>query len=457
MDFPTIQPTTNQLTLELGTEQEEVVTVTIPKDVGVNKADVYLLSDTTNSMRDFLNVVKAEANNIVGASFGDADVAFGVGNYRDLPRWDPPFVHQCDPTTDTSKAAEEIQNWTNGTGVDLPEAQFYALHKLAEAPEGPEIGWRSNSKRIVVWFGDAPGHDPICQAMSGLDVDITEASVQARLVEQGITVIAISFRGSGLDGDPTRGANSNWNECGIGGEVGQASRIAAATGGKHVTDIDADEIVQTIIDLIDATIKDISEVKLVPTADIAPFVGSITPASFTNLPGEEEHVLEFKVVCQGVNPCANQDAMHAGAMDAVADGATIASQSVQVTVPACNPNRLTRFILVNAETNEDIRVIEENDILDLSALPAALNVRVESGDAVNSVNFSMTPHNTNLKGQENQRPFSLFGDTGPNGNNFNAGSFENGTHSINATPFSEILAQGDQGEALSVTFEVING
>jgi len=32
-----------------------------------------------------------------------------------------------------------------------------------------------------VIFGDAPGHDPICAAISGLDHDITEESVTAKL------------------------------------------------------------------------------------------------------------------------------------------------------------------------------------------------------------------------------------------------------------------------------------
>ena len=58
-----------------------------------------------------------------------------------------------------------------------------------------------------------------------------------------------------------------------------------------------------------------------------------------------------------------------GQFDAIADGANITSQAVRITVPACNPNRLTQFILVNADTNEDIRVIEDGDTLDLSTLP----------------------------------------------------------------------------------------
>lgn len=436
----TINPTSNDLVLEIGSEEEQTVTVTIPPSVGVNKADVYLLADTTGSMASILNAVKSGANDIVGAPYAGIDIAFGAGNYRDFSDMNPPFVQQLNPTTANSDVTAAIQTWNAGGGGDFPESQLFALHSLAEVPEGSAIGWRRDSKRIIVWFGDAPGHDPIPKEQSGLSEDITTESVISRLAEQGITVIAISVERNSLD--------NNGN---------QATRITEATGGKHVKGINSSEIVDTIINLIDEAIKDIGEVRLEPTSDVAPFVASISPASFKNLPGEENHVLNFTVKCQGVDPCADDEAVHTGAFDAIADGANIASQSVRITVPACNPNRLTQFILVNADTNEDIRVIEEGDIFDMSILPAALNIRVVPGDAVASVTFNLTPHNQHVRGEENMRPFSLFGDTGEDGSNFNAGSFANGPHSLTASPFSELRAQGEAGESLSVNFQVING
>ena len=454
LNASTINPTTNNLVLALGTEETEVVTVTIPKQVGVNKADVYLLADTTGSMGSIVEAVKAGANEIIGRSFEGVDVAFGVGNYRDFPDTKPPFIHQAAPTTDKEVATQAIQNWSVAGGGDHSEGQLYALNALATEASDSDIGWRSDSKRIIVWFGDAPGHDPICQAMSGLDFDITEALVRARLVEEEITVIAISVSGNGLDANPMANASSYRGICEIGGSAGQATRIADETGGKHVTGINPDEIVNTIIELVEAAIKDVGEVKLVPSADIAPFVASITPPSFTNLPGEEEHVLTFTVNCHGVQPCAEDEVVIDGAMHAVADGATIATQTVQVSVPKCDPLRLTRFILVNAETNEDIRILLDNDTLDMSTLPSALNVRVEAGDAVQCVEFNTDPRHDQQSNQENLRPFSLFGDTSEG---FNAGSFENGTHSLRATPFSERRARGEQGNPLSISINVING
>lgn len=451
----TISPSSNDMVLAAGTEHpEEVITVTIPPSTGVNKADVYLLADTTGSMGSIVGALKAGANRIIGSPFTGVDIAFGVGNYKDLPKTNPPFINQTAPTTNKSEAISQIQQWHVEGGGDRAEAQLFALNALAESPEGPAIGWRKDSKRIIVWFGDQPGHDPICKAMSGLDEDITEASVRARLTEEDITVIAISTNGRGLDADPSRISQDYARVCAIGGSEGQATRIASETGGTHVTGIRPDQIVDTIIELVEAAVQDVGEVKLVPSPAIAPFVEAISPVSFKDLAGDEEHVLHFTVKCRGALPCETEDKIMIGAMDAIADGANIASQSVQITVPACNPLRLTRFVLVDAETNEDIRVLAENDILDMSTLPSALNVRVEAGDAVQSVRFALAPEHAQLQVEENLRPYSLFGDIG---DDYNHGSFANGNHTITAVPFSEFRAEGEQGAPLSVSIQVING
>src|SRR3989304_1114398 len=93
-------------------------------------------------------------------------------------------------------------------------------------------GWRRGPQPIVVWFGDAAGHDPICTAISGYPTNITEASVIADLnISPKITVLAISVATPGLDDDPIASSFS-YTVCGTpGGAPGQATRIAAATPG----------------------------------------------------------------------------------------------------------------------------------------------------------------------------------------------------------------------------------
>jgi hypothetical protein len=126
----TIDPTTNDLVLELGETETEIVTVRIPAMAGVAKADVYLLADTTGSMGPVIAAVQAGANAIVGANYGAVDIAFGVGNYRDLPGTNPPFVHQLNPDTNAANVVAAINAWVVGGGGDQSEGQLYALHIL---------------------------------------------------------------------------------------------------------------------------------------------------------------------------------------------------------------------------------------------------------------------------------------------------------------------------------------
>ena len=73
-------------------------------------------------------------------------------------------------------------------------------------PSSPTTGWTAGSDKFIVWFGDAPSHDPA--------EGITLAQTKAALVAAGIHVIAIDEASpDGLDA------------------YGQASAITAATGG----------------------------------------------------------------------------------------------------------------------------------------------------------------------------------------------------------------------------------
>ncbi len=194
----TIDPNTNVLTLNLGDTFNETLTVTIPKSGVAAKADVYFLADTTGSMGSILSAVQAGANNIQTALNGlGIDIAFGVGNYKDFASTDPyGFQHQLSPTNSAPTVTAAINTWTASGGGDIPEAGLFALDSLAVGTGGT-IGWRAGSERIIVWFGDAPSHDPICTAVSGAPT-VTEASATAKLVGEKIVVLAISTATPGL-------------------------------------------------------------------------------------------------------------------------------------------------------------------------------------------------------------------------------------------------------------------
>ena len=344
----TIDPTDNNLVLNPGDTFEEEVTVKIPGDVGVSKVDTYFLADTTGSMSSILASVKSGANSILTALSGlGIDMAFGVGNYKDFPSDPFAFQHQLNPSTTAADVTNAINAWSSSGGSDIPEGQLFALDQVAEPPGGA-IGWRAGAKRIIVWFGDAPGHDPVCTAISGLPYNIDEASATAKLVVQNISVIAISTTTgttNALDGDPTAGAGDYTAACGpVGGSSGQATRIANATNGKHVIGIDETTIVNTIISLVSSAATTINNVNLVPTGGTVPFVVSISPpGGYGPLSGDKDHVLTFKVQFEGVEPCSDKDKVFNGFLEAIADGVVVARKRVQITVPACKPKEIFSY------------------------------------------------------------------------------------------------------------------
>lgn len=335
----TINPRRNSWRLDQCDRRTETITVTVPPTGTAPKADVYLLADTTGSMVPVIDAVKAG----VGAILGDPalaafDVAWGVGNYRDFTVPVPnsyAFQHQLSPTTSTPAVAAAIATWTADEGGDTPEGQLYALQQLAT---DAGIGWRTDSKRIIVWFGDAPGHDPICTDLTGLPSAVTEATATAALTGADITVVAVSTTTGvvdALDGDPDPGS-FDYPTCAADGTAGQATRITAATGGEHRTGVDPASIVTTLSDLIADAVQSTGNVHLEPTGDTAQFIESITPAAgYGPLAGDETHVLTFEVVWVGTKACAERDQVFTGTIDVVADGVVVASKRVRVVVPKC--------------------------------------------------------------------------------------------------------------------------
>src|SRR5215831_17155760 len=237
----TIDPPSNDWTLPECVTEDETVTVHVPKSGVRPQADVYLLADTTASMSSIIGAVQGGIGTVVSdPGLAGFDVAWGVGNYKDFPvPLSSPYAFepQLAPTTNIAAVTAAVNTWSASGGSDIPEGQLFALQQIAT---DPAIGWRPGSKRILVWFGDAPGHDPVCAAISGAAADVTEATATAALVAAGITVVAIStvtgIPGA-LDADPAAGS-IDYGVCTVGGSPGQATRITTATpGGSHTTGV----------------------------------------------------------------------------------------------------------------------------------------------------------------------------------------------------------------------------
>jgi hypothetical protein len=342
----TINPSINDFTINPGQTIDEVITVTIPANAGTAKADVYFLTDTTGSMGSILSAVQAGANTVLTNLAGlGIDIFFGVGNYKDFLSGDPyGFKHQVSLTNNAAAVIAGINAWSASGGADTPEADLFALNSLAEAPGGP-IGWRSGSKRIIVWFGDAPGHDPVCKAASGAAADVTEASATPNLVAQKIIVLAISTANPGLNDDPKHGEYAYDGTCGPpGGTPGQATRITTATGGALATGINPGNIVNTIISLVKAAVGGYNNVNLVPSASITGFISSIDPlGGYGPLPGDKDQTLTFTVHWKGI-PCTSTAQVVLGSLDVIADGNFLVGKRVRITVPPCAFTYSVKFV-----------------------------------------------------------------------------------------------------------------
>jgi hypothetical protein len=350
----TIDPAVNDFVLDEGETWSEELTVTVPADTSAPLGDVYLLADTTGSMGGPISAVKAGAGVIIDDlidAVPDSDLRFGVGDFKDFPGDPYAFRHAVSITGDTTAVKTGIDAWSASGGNDGPEGQFYAYDQIASnrAPSNDgsaagSIGWRPGSARILVVFADAPAHDPVCQAITaavdghGVDYDITEASVTAKMASAGITFIGVStltgFAG-GMDADPG-GAGDYTAACGAetSGTADQATRLAAATGGVHQIGIDNASIVEVIADEVLAAARTITSLTVEATGDTAQFVASIDPASgvgpFTT---EEERTFGFNVDWEGVVAATADDQVFTGALDVVADGTVVASKAVTIRLP----------------------------------------------------------------------------------------------------------------------------
>ena len=255
---PGISPSSVEETLLAGTSiriDKKVQTPKVPP-----KPEIYFLADTTSSMNTPIATVKAAASTIFNdPALVAAGAVFGAGDYRDFqkPQQDPYAFKNTAPIGSTPAAVTAaINGWSLGYGGDGPEGQFYALHRIA-AHNAANFS-ASGATKIVVWFGDAPGHDPVCTAISNnfppSETDtITEASLESgptSLASANIKVIAVSVTSgypSGLDNSPMY-SSSYVASCGSEqGTAGQATRIAAATGGVAMLGVNPTAIVTTIL------------------------------------------------------------------------------------------------------------------------------------------------------------------------------------------------------------------
>jgi hypothetical protein len=350
---PGVTPTSVSTTLTPG--QSLVVNKAVETGPGASpKLDLYFLADTTGSMSGPINDVKTGAAAIITAvNAANPDSRYAAGDYKDF--FDSPRFNPCTDfgaTADNGAAATTcINGWSAFGGGDGPEGQFYAMHHLFGA--GGSVHPRADASHVLVWFGDAPGHDPYCTAATGEAADINEASVIADLVAGGWKVLAISTTTGfplGLDDNPQTG--SPLPGCINGGTPGQATRIAAATGGLALANVSPSQVAETIISGLSQLPTTVT-----PSPSCDPGISATyDAASKTVTPGQTatftETITNVSASAPGTYHCTVKFLINGG------DAGPAFTQSVTVTVPGSTDTSPPSCALTNTGTQNGKKFVE---------------------------------------------------------------------------------------------------
>jgi len=222
-----LSPTSVERTVRPGDAvdiSKTVNTPTIPP-----RPDICFLADTTGSMTGAIANVRANATTIMAqVAAVQPDAQFCAGEYKDTGSV---FVFRLNQniTSNTADVQTGINQWSAGGGGDFPEADLYGLSQLTAT-----AGFRSGSSRIIVWFGDAPGHDPSNGATLGSTLTaLTGASVR-------VLAVCVGSCASGLD------------------NLGQATAIAGATGGNLLEAATPEQVTAAILAGLNSLPVDVS-------------------------------------------------------------------------------------------------------------------------------------------------------------------------------------------------------
>ncbi|MDQ4140691.1 MAG: polysaccharide lyase, partial [Bacteroidota bacterium] len=135
------------------------------------------------------------------------------------------------------------------------------------------------------------------------------------------------------------------------------------------------------------------------------------------------------------------------------DVAPAGSILVKPTADKPAKNKKLSLKLINANSDQLIKTITNEAILDLATLPTSnLNIKATPANAVGSILFKLTgPHNKRVI--ESEAPFCLFRDK--NGD-FHSWTPKAGNYTLTATPYSKARGGGKAGSPVTVNFKVVN-
>ncbi|RAK00575.1 putative Ig domain-containing protein, partial [Larkinella arboricola] len=122
--------------------------------------------------------------------------------------------------------------------------------------------------------------------------------------------------------------------------------------------------------------------------------------------------------------------------------------------PSTDQQSVASFSLMNADTDREIEVLSDGEVLNLATLPTRnLNIRVNTNPTlVGSVKMELTGRQTKTQ-TETAAPYALFGDTDGDYRNWTPTT---GSYTLKATPYTEAGGKGTAGKALTINFTVVD-
>ena len=272
-------------------DSDTLVGVDVAKfsDRSINLApgqDIAFVIDTTGSMFDDIDAIKANASNIIDAIFdssrGFLNSRIAVVGYND-PATNTFLSFTDQPKIDDRKTAalNAINSISTGGGGDFPEAVNAGLIRALSGGAGE---WREEAAaRRIILFGDAPPNDTDLRAQvlalasnvgaslssnnlstsMSIAGDIETSSVTSGLAATRFAVTAVNADGASvtipveiftvlISNDPTTSADFE--------------SLASATGGKTFNAANASEVVDALIAAIKTPIDETPIVNEAPIA-----------------------------------------------------------------------------------------------------------------------------------------------------------------------------------------------
>lgn len=341
-----------EATLCPGESFDETKRIFIPPAPG--RADILFAFDTTGSMEPVLSSAKSNAVTIMQNLSGlIPDVQFGVVDLRDyeLPTYgesgDWPYLLRQRVTGDRGAVQAAINATSAAGGGDYPEAYSRALY---EAYSDPRVGWRADTRRFVVMFGDDVPHD------NNLNQRVSSPRVNPGGTWCGETTLGCVLD-PGRDATPGTADDIDFqstldslrsNQITLlfvvsgGGSTSQANLVEywrqwagwTGAGGDAVSLNDAANLPSVIQNLVTSASSRIARLELIADPPQYQSWLAINPPQFTNLaipPTGLEVTFQVRIT---VPPGTPVGTVHAFSVRAIGDGAVYGGQGVRIHIPS---------------------------------------------------------------------------------------------------------------------------